>query len=86
MQKIVKFYYLWKQQYQAQQKYFLKLNPIINAPKSNPVLPYVAKTRNSTGLKILTLAGDQKVFSQPSQFCSFLYQGGEIHRFYDSEL
>ena len=42
-----------------------------NAPTSKPVLPSTAQTRYSTGLKIytciaLTLAGDQKVFLQPS--------------------
>ena len=28
--------------------------------------------------------GDQKVFSQPSQYWNFLYQGGEIHGLYAS--
>ena len=51
-----------------------------DAPKSKPDLPSAAQTRNSTGLKIytcivLTLAGDQKVFSQPSHYWNFLYQG-----------
>ena len=50
----------------------LLYNPVINALNSKPVLPSAAPTRNSTGLKIytctivLTLAGDQKAFSQPS--------------------
>ena len=63
-------------------------NPIINAAKrqSKPVLPSVAQTKNSEGLKIsthivLTLSGDQKVFSQPCQYCNFLYRGGAIHGF-----
>ena len=52
---------------------FFCCNPIINAPKSKPVFPSTADTRNSTGLKICTsmllaLAGDQKVLSQPSQY------------------
>ena len=67
------------------------MNPIINAPHSKPFLPSAAQTRNSTGLKIytcivLTLVGDQKVFSQPSHYCNFLYQGGEIHGFYASQI
>ena len=54
--------------------------PIINAPNSKPVLPSAAQTTNSTGQKIyscivLTLVRDQKVFSQPSHHCNFLYQG-----------
>ena len=56
------------------------LSQITNAPNSKFVLPFAAQTRNSTGLKlytsiVLTLAGDQKVFSQPSQYWNFLYQG-----------
>ena len=55
-------------------------HPIINAPKSKPVLPSTAQTRSNTGLKIctcivITLVGDQKVFSQPSHYWNFLYQG-----------
>ena len=47
-------------------------NHYYNAPNSKSVLPSAAQTRNSTGLKIytcivLTLADDQKVFSQPSR-------------------
>ena len=49
------------------------MNPIINAPKSKPVLPSSAQTRNGPGLEnlhlySLTLAGDQKVYfhSPPS--------------------
>ena len=65
------------------------LQPIIDAPKSKPVLPFAAQTRNSKDLKICTciilkLTDDQKIFSQPSQYCNFLYQGGEIHGFYAS--
>ena len=46
------------------------LNPIIDASDSKSVLPLAVQTRNSTSLKIytcivLTLVGDQKVFSQP---------------------
>ena len=56
------------------------INPIINVPNSKPVLPSADQTRNSTGLKmytciVLTLVGNQKVFSQPSQYWNFLYQG-----------
>ena len=65
--------------------------PIINAPKRKPVLPSTAQTRNSTGLKIcthivFTLTGDQKVFSQPSQYCKSLYQTHAIHGFYASVI
>ena len=34
----------------------------------------------------LTLAGDQKLFSQPFQYWNFLYQGGETHGFYASYM
>ena len=64
-------------------------SPIVNVLKSKPVLPSAAQTKNSKGLKIcthivLTLMGDQKVFSQPSQYCNLHYQGGAAHRFYAS--
>ena len=64
-------------------------NQNIDVPWSKPVLPSAAQARNSTGLKIcthivLTLTGDQTVFSQPSQGCNLLYQGGEIHGFHAS--
>ena len=54
--------------------------PIIKAPNIKSVLPSVDKTRNSTGLKmcthiVLALVSDQKIFSQPSQYWNFPYQG-----------
>ena len=50
----------------------------MNVPKRKPVLPSAAQTKYSTGLNIgtcivLTLTGDQKVFSQPSLYGKFLY-------------
>ena len=56
------------------------INPIINVPNSKPVLPSASQTRNSTGLKICRRivfipTSDQRVFSQPSHYCKFLYQG-----------
>ena len=61
----------------------------MNAPDSKPVLPSAAQTKHREGLKIctrivLTLTGDQKVFSQPCQQCNFLSQGGAIHGCYAS--
>ena len=59
----------------VQKSYFL------NAPRGNLFKIYSPQPKLSArGLKmymltVLTLRNDQKVFSQPSHYCNFLYQG-----------
>ena len=63
-------------------------HPVINGPNSKPVLPTAVQTetKNSKGLKICTcIVLSQKVFSQPSQYCNFLFQVQATYGFYAQE-